>query len=145
MRWKPVAPLGVAHCTTEDDVYGGYFIPKGELLDILPSLSEKEFFLNMGWTKMLMNASLNRIGATVMANIWYAADPAFCAHRVNIYLQYPLQLGQWHTTPECTQFRRNSIRIDFLTSMATSTGTIQSLHMVSADVYVLEGIWLTIL
>jgi len=29
MRWKPVLPLGVAHATTADDVYNGYFIPKG--------------------------------------------------------------------------------------------------------------------
>ncbi|KAG6861010.1 hypothetical protein C0995_004863 [Termitomyces sp. Mi166 len=29
MRWHPVLPLGVAHSTTEDDVYNGYFIPKG--------------------------------------------------------------------------------------------------------------------
>ncbi|KAF7374563.1 O-methylsterigmatocystin oxidoreductase [Mycena sanguinolenta] len=29
MRWKPVAPLGVAHTSTSDDVYNGYFIPKG--------------------------------------------------------------------------------------------------------------------
>ncbi|KAF7374550.1 O-methylsterigmatocystin oxidoreductase [Mycena sanguinolenta] len=29
MRWKPVAPLGVAHTSTADDVYNGYFIPKG--------------------------------------------------------------------------------------------------------------------
>ncbi|KAJ7244888.1 cytochrome P450 [Mycena rebaudengoi] len=29
MRWKPVVPLGVPHATTEDDVYEGYFIPKG--------------------------------------------------------------------------------------------------------------------
>ncbi|KAJ6585036.1 cytochrome P450 [Mycena capillaripes] len=29
LRWKPVLPLGVAHATTEDDVYEGYFIPKG--------------------------------------------------------------------------------------------------------------------
>ncbi|KAF7374574.1 O-methylsterigmatocystin oxidoreductase [Mycena sanguinolenta] len=29
MRWKPVAPLGVAHASTADDVYNGYFIPKG--------------------------------------------------------------------------------------------------------------------
>ncbi|KAF7324284.1 O-methylsterigmatocystin oxidoreductase [Mycena sanguinolenta] len=29
MRWKPVTPLGVAHASTEDDVYNGYFIPKG--------------------------------------------------------------------------------------------------------------------
>ncbi|KAF7374521.1 O-methylsterigmatocystin oxidoreductase [Mycena sanguinolenta] len=29
MRWKPVAPLGMAHASTADDVYDGYFIPKG--------------------------------------------------------------------------------------------------------------------
>ncbi|KAF7374573.1 O-methylsterigmatocystin oxidoreductase [Mycena sanguinolenta] len=29
MRWKPVVPLGMAHASTEDDVYDGYFIPKG--------------------------------------------------------------------------------------------------------------------
>ncbi|KAJ6621897.1 cytochrome P450 [Mycena sp. CBHHK59/15] len=29
MRWRPVAPLGVAHAATEDDIYNGYFIPKG--------------------------------------------------------------------------------------------------------------------
>jgi len=32
MRWKPVAPLGVAHATTADDVYNGYFIPKGAMV-----------------------------------------------------------------------------------------------------------------
>jgi cytochrome P450 len=29
MRWKPPVPLGVAHATSEDDIYNGYFIPKG--------------------------------------------------------------------------------------------------------------------
>ncbi|KAJ7259505.1 cytochrome P450 [Mycena haematopus] len=29
MRWKPVTPLGVAHTSTADDIYSGYFIPKG--------------------------------------------------------------------------------------------------------------------
>ncbi|KAF7374350.1 Cytochrome p450 [Mycena sanguinolenta] len=29
MRWKPVLPLGVPHATAADDVYNGYFIPKG--------------------------------------------------------------------------------------------------------------------
>ncbi|KAJ7482245.1 cytochrome P450 [Mycena galericulata] len=28
-RWRPVAPLGVPHATTEDDEYMGYFIPRG--------------------------------------------------------------------------------------------------------------------
>ncbi|KAI0052441.1 cytochrome P450 [Auriscalpium vulgare] len=29
LRWRLVLPLGVAHATTENDVYNGYFIPKG--------------------------------------------------------------------------------------------------------------------
>lgn len=29
MRWRPAMPMGVAHTTTEDNVYEGYFIPKG--------------------------------------------------------------------------------------------------------------------
>ncbi|KAF7357537.1 O-methylsterigmatocystin oxidoreductase [Mycena sanguinolenta] len=29
MRWRPVLPLSLAHASTEDDVYNGYFIPKG--------------------------------------------------------------------------------------------------------------------
>ncbi|KAJ7250827.1 cytochrome P450 [Mycena haematopus] len=29
MRWKPVLPLGVSHASIADDIYSGYFIPKG--------------------------------------------------------------------------------------------------------------------
>ncbi|KIY45060.1 cytochrome P450 [Fistulina hepatica ATCC 64428] len=32
LRWYPVAPLGVPHMSTEDDVYRGYFIPKGSIV-----------------------------------------------------------------------------------------------------------------
>lgn len=28
-RWRPVAPLSVPHASTQDDVYNGWFIPKG--------------------------------------------------------------------------------------------------------------------
>ncbi|KAH7884803.1 CyP450 monooxygenase [Phlebopus sp. FC_14] len=31
LRWCQVTPLGVPHMTTDDDVYNGYFIPKGTL------------------------------------------------------------------------------------------------------------------
>jgi len=36
LRWHPVAPMGIPHMTTEDDVYEGYLIPKGALL--LPNI-----------------------------------------------------------------------------------------------------------
>lgn len=29
MRWRPAVPLSVAHGSTVDDIYKGYFIPKG--------------------------------------------------------------------------------------------------------------------
>ncbi|KAG1748085.1 cytochrome P450 [Suillus lakei] len=32
LRWYPPIPLGMAHATTTDDVYGGYFIPKGTVV-----------------------------------------------------------------------------------------------------------------
>lgn len=32
LRWNPVVPLGVPHYTTADDVYKGYFIPKGTII-----------------------------------------------------------------------------------------------------------------
>ncbi|KAH8824090.1 cytochrome P450 [Flagelloscypha sp. PMI_526] len=31
LRWIPVVPMGLAHCTTSDDMYREYFIPKGTI------------------------------------------------------------------------------------------------------------------
>ncbi|KAI0061737.1 cytochrome P450 [Artomyces pyxidatus] len=32
LRWQTIAPIALPHATTEDDVYNGYFIPKGSLV-----------------------------------------------------------------------------------------------------------------
>ncbi|KAF8507777.1 cytochrome P450 [Gautieria morchelliformis] len=32
LRWHPLLPLGLAHATTQDDIYNGYFIPKGTII-----------------------------------------------------------------------------------------------------------------
>ncbi|KAF9232905.1 cytochrome P450 [Melanogaster broomeanus] len=32
LRWHPVAPLGISHASVNDDIYRGYFIPKGMVL-----------------------------------------------------------------------------------------------------------------
>jgi cytochrome P450 len=31
LRWRPVLPLGVPHTTIKEDIYKGYYIPKGKL------------------------------------------------------------------------------------------------------------------
>lgn len=32
LRWHPVGPMGVPHCSVQDDVVHGYFIPKGAMI-----------------------------------------------------------------------------------------------------------------
>ncbi|KAI3608805.1 cytochrome p450 [Moniliophthora roreri] len=32
LRWRPASPMGVLHATLEDDIYEGYYIPKGCLV-----------------------------------------------------------------------------------------------------------------
>jgi len=32
MRWHPIGPMGLPHSSTEDDVFKGYFIPKGAMV-----------------------------------------------------------------------------------------------------------------
>ena len=32
LRWNPVVPLGLAHTSTRENIYGGYKIPKGTTL-----------------------------------------------------------------------------------------------------------------
>ena len=32
LRWMPPAPLGLTHCTTNDDELRGYFVPAGTVL-----------------------------------------------------------------------------------------------------------------
>lgn len=36
LRWHPVAPMGIPHMSSEDDIYEGHFIPKGSL--IMPNI-----------------------------------------------------------------------------------------------------------
>ena len=36
LRWHPVAPMGVPHVSTEDDIYEGHFIPAGAI--IMPNI-----------------------------------------------------------------------------------------------------------
>jgi cytochrome P450 len=31
-RWHPALPMGIPHMSTVDDIYDGYYIPKGSIL-----------------------------------------------------------------------------------------------------------------
>lgn len=31
-RWHPALPMGIPHMSTTDDMYDGYYIPKGSIL-----------------------------------------------------------------------------------------------------------------
>lgn len=31
-RWHPIAPMGLPHVTTKDDIFQGYLIPKGAMM-----------------------------------------------------------------------------------------------------------------
>lgn len=57
LRWRPLFPLGLPHASMEDDVYNGYYIPKGEF-SLQIHNSEPEVQSNMS------------IGSIVYANVW---------------------------------------------------------------------------
>ncbi|KAH8832196.1 cytochrome P450 [Flagelloscypha sp. PMI_526] len=43
LRWMPVAPIGLPHVTTQDDIYGEYFIPEGTLcVTLLPMMNRDQ-------------------------------------------------------------------------------------------------------
>lgn len=46
-RTHPIAPMGLPHVTTADDVYGGYLIPRGAI--IIPNIWFVVLFLS-SWT-----------------------------------------------------------------------------------------------
>lgn len=49
LRWRPPATLGVPHVATDNDVYRGYYIPKGMLVSSLA------FFTTDGFNRFLYN------------------------------------------------------------------------------------------
>lgn len=42
MRWCPVVPISIPHACTTDDVYEGWFIPKGEQFLLTGASSESK-------------------------------------------------------------------------------------------------------
>ncbi|KXN81510.1 O-methylsterigmatocystin oxidoreductase [Leucoagaricus sp. SymC.cos] len=48
LRWNPIAPMGVPHATSQDDIFEGYFIPKGAAImaNAYAMLQDSERFPN---------------------------------------------------------------------------------------------------
>ncbi|KAG2153775.1 cytochrome P450 [Suillus bovinus] len=48
LRWNAVAPTGFGHCVSEDDIYDGYYIPKGTMLipNIWSMLNDPQTYAN---------------------------------------------------------------------------------------------------
>ncbi|KDQ58000.1 hypothetical protein JAAARDRAFT_193485 [Jaapia argillacea MUCL 33604] len=48
LRWRPIAPTGIPHAVIQDDVYNGYFIPKGSTVfaDIFTMAQDPDMFPN---------------------------------------------------------------------------------------------------
>ncbi|KDR69244.1 hypothetical protein GALMADRAFT_145643 [Galerina marginata CBS 339.88] len=48
LRWKPVTPIALPHCSTEDDVYQGYHIPKGSIVipNVWAMLHDEDIYSN---------------------------------------------------------------------------------------------------
>lgn len=58
MRWGPVGRVGLPHYTSEDDIYKGYFIQKGE-------------YRGTGMkTSLLVLTRKKCTGTVVIGNIW---------------------------------------------------------------------------
>lgn len=57
LRWMPVIPIGVMHSSSADDVYSGYFIPKGSMI-IAVNISS---FLKNGVANLLINLWIHRM------------------------------------------------------------------------------------
>ncbi|KAG2139863.1 cytochrome P450 [Suillus bovinus] len=48
LRWNVVVPAGVVHCVSEDDIYDGYYIPKGSMImpNIWSMLNDPQTYAN---------------------------------------------------------------------------------------------------
>ncbi len=61
MRWSQSLPVAIAHASTEDDYYKGYFIPKGTC-----SISFHQMY------DLLI--SFSPLGTAVFGNVWFVTQ-----------------------------------------------------------------------
>ncbi|KAG1782160.1 cytochrome P450 [Suillus placidus] len=94
LRWHPPIPLGMAHATTNDDVYGGYFIPKGTVVmvnqwalsrdeDIFPDASRFDPTRHLTADGQLKDPFVNHFafghGRRVCPGRWFAENSLWTA------------------------------------------------------------------
>ncbi|KAG2051170.1 cytochrome P450, partial [Suillus hirtellus] len=96
LRWNPIAPLGIAHVTSNDDVYDGYFIPKGSKLyessivralswdeDIFPDASHFNPSCHLTIDGKLKNTVVNHFafghGRHICPGCWFAENGLWSA------------------------------------------------------------------
>jgi len=94
LRWHPPAPLGVAHETSNDDVYEGYFIPKGAMVmvnqwalsrdeDIYPDASRFDPSRHLTVDGKLKNSVVNHFafghGRRICPGRWFADNGLWSA------------------------------------------------------------------
>lgn len=74
MRWRPMLPLSVSHATTSDDIYKGYYIPKGKCAIQIMS------------ARLCLNKQcLMSPGTAVTSNIWYVGVPPGIDNRLYLH------------------------------------------------------------
>ena len=56
LRWVPVLPIGLAHSAIDEDIYEGFYIPKGMALN--------KYYLNRSRLRSIL------LGAIIIANVW---------------------------------------------------------------------------
>ncbi|KAG1797060.1 cytochrome P450 [Suillus plorans] len=94
VRWYPPAPLGVAHATSNDDVYEGHFIPKGAIVmvnqwalsrdeDIFPDASRFDPSRHLTVDGKLKNPFVNHFafghGRRICPGRWFAENGLWTA------------------------------------------------------------------
>ncbi|KAG2089464.1 cytochrome P450 [Suillus discolor] len=94
LRWNPPGPLGIAHATSNDDVYDGYFIPKGAIVmvnqwalsrdeDIFPDASRFDPSRHLTVDGKLKNPFVNHFafghGRRICPGRWFAENGLWSA------------------------------------------------------------------
>jgi hypothetical protein len=76
VRWKPLVPLGLPHASKNDDIYQGYYIPKGKPLIL--TFSRLKFYLFRYCTSsQCLVSGCNDMRDTYVLNILQGNDARF--------------------------------------------------------------------